>query len=87
MRSLFSLKRSASTSAICPARARARSEEQHFRELAALLVDTDVHDLTTQGPAAPDVWSTGSRNSSTAAANFPICSAPSYFSHVAARVS
>lgn len=70
-----------------PGASEGRSEDQHFRDLAALLVDTDVHDLATQGPAALGRLDHRLEELFEGCCKLSDLLSASYFSHVAARVS
>ena len=64
-----------------------RAEEEHFHDLAALLVDTDVHNLTTQGSATLGRLDHRLEELFEGCCKLSDLLGASYFSHVAARVS
>ena len=70
-----------------PGAGEGRAEDQHFSDLAALLVETDVHDLTTQGPAALGRLDRRLADLFEGCCKLSDLLNASYFSHVAARVS
>lgn len=70
-----------------PSAGEGRAEDQHFRDLAALLVDTDVHTLTTQGPAALSRLDRRLEELFEGCCKLSDLLTASYFSHVAPRVS